>query len=132
MILRACFRLLVLGIALLMVLALFVASAANNSVAGSNLGTKTLSVSPDTLKPSACGAQHIERLITGTGIISGTNNNDLILGSSGIDVISGEGGDDCIVGGGGADTLIGGSGNDTCIGGPGIDVLALSCERQEP
>ena len=132
MILRTCLRLVWLSLPVLVLLAIFTASAATNSVARSDLSAGKLSVSPDDVKPPACSAQHIERLITGTGVISGTSDNDLILGSPGIDVISGEGGDDCIVGGGGADTLIGDSGDDTCIGGPGIDDVALSCERHEP
>jgi Ca2+-binding RTX toxin-like protein len=131
MIIRTCLRLFLLTLPALMLLAIVAASAATNSITGSSLGARHLSVAPDDVKPQACAAQDIERLISGTGVISGTSDNDLILGSSGADVISGEGGDDCIVGGGGADTLLGSSGDDTCIGGSGIDVLALSCERQE-
>jgi Ca2+-binding RTX toxin-like protein len=127
-----CYRLLLLGLSALLLFSLISASAAANIIPKSNLDEIHRQVTADDKKPSACGAQHIERLITGTGVISGTSDNDLILGGPGADTISGEGGDDCIVGGGGGDTLIGSSGDDTCIGGPGSDTLDATCERREP
>jgi hypothetical protein len=130
MMIRTCYRLLLLGLSALLLLSILSASAAANAVPKTRLGEIQRSITRNDKKPSACAAQHIERLITGSGVISGTSDNDLILGSAGADTISGEGGDDCIVGGGGDDTLIGNSGTDTCIGGPGTDVL--SCESEEP
>ena len=123
MIIRMCYRLLMFGLPALLLLSIISASAATTAVPQTRLGQVRRSISRDDKKPSACDAQHIERLITGTGVISGTSDNDLILGSPDADIISGEGGDDCIVGGGGDDTLIGNGGDNPCIGGPGTDVI---------
>ena len=108
--------------------AVFFATAAANTVAPSNLGEISRSADADDLKPAACAAQDVRRIITGGEVITGTSGSDLILGGEGDDTIWGEGGDDCIVGGGGDDTLIGGEGDDRCIGGPGSDQIDLSCE----
>jgi Ca2+-binding RTX toxin-like protein len=119
----------IIGLPFLAAMALVVAGAAATTVPSSRIDHDSRTVSSNALKPDACNAQSIENLITGTGAISGTSENDLILGGSGNDIISGEGGDDCIVGGGGDDTLIGNGGNDTCIGGSGSDTFDDTCER---
>jgi Ca2+-binding RTX toxin-like protein len=56
-------------------------------------------------------------VITGTGAIHGTDDNDLIIGSAGKDTIHAGAGNDCIVGGGDADQIFGDDGFDVCIGG---------------
>ena len=70
--------------------------------------------------------------IVGSGVINGTNGNDVIVGlgandtingGNGNDVICGNGGDDTINGGNGNDLLFGGFGNDTLNGGNGDDSL---------
>jgi len=131
MIRRLCCRLLILGLPILLLVGLYEASAATSTISQSSLDDVTRSVTADDLKPGACAAQHVTNLVVGSGVISGTASNDLILGGPGVDIISGAGGNDCIVGGGGADTLIGDAGNDTCIGGPGNDTLDPTCERAE-
>lgn len=61
--------------------------------------------------------------ITGSGSITGTPGDDVILGSSGADQIDGGGGNDVICGGAGDDTLRGGNGEDILLGGDGADEL---------
>ena len=117
------------GTVLLLLASVMSAVAATNMVTHSGLGDTSRSITTNDLKPSQCDALHLTNLITGSGNISGTLENDLILGSSGADTISGEGGNDCILGGGGNDTLIGGEGTDVCLGGPGSDTLDVSCEE---
>jgi Ca2+-binding RTX toxin-like protein len=131
MIIRICYRLLALGLPVMILLGAFSGSATTNSVSRSSLGDITSPITANDLKPPECAAQHVTNLIVDTGTISGTASSDLILGGPGDDTISGEGGNDCIVGGGGADILIGSAGNDTCIGGPGTDMLDATCERAE-
>ncbi|MEO7221788.1 MAG: calcium-binding protein, partial [Devosia sp.] len=61
------------------------------------------------------------------GIITGTENDDLLLGSAPgsaiADTITALGGNDSLAGYGGDDSLIGGQGNDTLDGGGGADTL---------
>ncbi|HEX9441116.1 MAG TPA: hypothetical protein VF909_15630, partial [Roseiflexaceae bacterium] len=124
------YRLVVIGLAALVLLSMMSAMAAANTVPPSGLADIRRSITPDDLKPSACDSIHLTNLIVATGAISGTAANDLILGGPGADTISGEGGDDCILGGGGDDQLYGGAGTDVCIGGGGSDILDPSCESQ--
>lgn len=131
MIIRICYRLLALGLPVLILLGAFSGSAATNTVSRSSIGDITSPITANDLKPPECAAQHVTNVIADTGTISGTASSDLILGGSGDDTISGENGNDCIVGGGGADILIGSAGDDTCIGGPGADMLDATCEREE-
>lgn len=65
-------------------------------------------------------------LVSGSGTLTGTDGNDLILGSPGADIIDGNGGNDCIVGGGGDDSLNGNNGNDVCLGGLESNVLQVA------
>jgi Ca2+-binding RTX toxin-like protein len=131
MIIRICYRLLALGLPVMILLGAFLGSAATNSVSRSSLGDITSPITANDLKPPECAAQDVTNLIVDTGTISGTASSDLILGGSNDDTISGEGDDDCIVGGGGDDILIGSADKDTCIGGPGTDTLDATCERAE-
>jgi Ca2+-binding RTX toxin-like protein len=120
-------RILLVGLALLLLASILTALAASNSVDPSRVGSTNQAVSYNQLRPVHC-TMNIQNVITGSGTITGTNQNDLILGSSGADSINGRQGLDCILGGGGDDTLNGFVGNgDVCIGGPGTDTFA-SCE----
>jgi Ca2+-binding RTX toxin-like protein len=122
----------VFRIALLVLFGLVVASVASaftaaNTIAPSNIGIQSVSVSANDLKPDACAGLNLTNVIHGSGTITGTSGNDLIFGNSGDDVIDGQGGDDCIVGGGGTDIIDGNDGTDVCIGSGG-NVTFLNCE----
>ena len=103
--------------------------ATANAVPTSKLGQNIAAITADILKPAACAALPLTNVVTGSGTISGTGGNDLILGSAGIDSIAGSGGNDCILGGGGADAIRGNGGSDVCIGGAGVDTF-VSCKTQ--
>jgi Ca2+-binding RTX toxin-like protein len=60
---------------------------------------------------------------TGTHVIVGTPNNDILNGTNGADCILGLGGQDIINGGEGDDFISGGDGDDTISGGPGNDFI---------
>jgi Ca2+-binding RTX toxin-like protein len=122
-------RILVLGLAALAIINLVTAFAAINTVQATNVAHQTISVGINELKPSTCAGWFLTNLVTGSGSITGTEGNDLILGGPDIDMIDGLGGDDCILGGGGDDQITGGDGNDICIGGPGTDTL-ITCEGE--
>jgi Ca2+-binding RTX toxin-like protein len=106
------------------------AAAAANSIPPTHLDSISRSVGIDALAPESCAAHPPDHLVIGSGTITGTSGDDLILGSPSADTINGGGGNDCILGGGGADTLVGGTGIDVCIGGPGADIIDVSCEDQ--
>jgi Ca2+-binding RTX toxin-like protein len=129
MFLQRVLRTILVGSVLLLLASVMSAMAASNMVARSGLGETHHSINANDLKPPQCDSINLTNLITGSGNISGTLENDLILGSTGADTISGEGGNDCILGGGGDDTLIGNDGIDTCLGGPGSDTFDPSCEE---
>lgn len=112
-----------LALFLLVALGLSAASAAANLVPVTWLGESRRTITPNDLKPAACAALSLSNLITGSGTLNGTNNNDLILGSPGADTINGRQGGDCILGGGGNDVIYGFIGNDVLLGGPGDDTL---------
>ena len=81
----------------------------------------------DQLLPTECAGVAATSLLTGTGAVTGTNANELLLGGPMGQNLRGQGGNDCLVGGGGNDTLNGGPGTDVCVGGPGTDSFA-GCE----
>jgi hypothetical protein len=121
-------------------LSMMTALAASNTVDPSFLHSESFSIDIDDLTPPQCASLNLVNIVTGSGTITGTTQNDLILGSSGGDTIVGNAGlwdtsDDCILGGGGNDTiwgdgwLFGGTGTDVCIGGPGTDTFR-NCETQ--
>ena len=89
---------------------------ASNSVPASRLGRVSMAITANDLKPAECASVNVTNIVTGSGAVTGTNGNDLVLGSSGIDIIDASGGDDCAVGGSGLDTIAGGLGTDVCIG----------------
>ncbi len=109
----ALFFILMVGLA-----SLFVSAAANN-VPTSGLSDQTFGEAPDGLKPTECYQISIANLITGSGNVDGSRDNDLILASSGSDNIQGKNGDDCVVGAvvvGGQNQIDGGNGYNVCFG----------------
>ncbi len=123
------FRWLLVGLFAVIVLTSMTAIAAANTVPPSQVDDQSVSYNVNHLKPSACSGIVLSNLVTGSGTMTGTAGNDLIIASSGADVIDGAGGNDCILGGGGADTITGGDGNDVCLGGADIDSFT-TCESE--
>ncbi len=123
------FRLLLVGVFAVIVVTSMTAIAAANTVPPSQVDDQSVSYNVNHLKPSACSGIVLSNLVTGSGTLTGTASNDLIIASSGADVIDGAGGNDCILGGGGADTITGGEGNDVCLGGADVDSF-ITCESE--
>lgn len=123
------FRLSMLGLFSIIIVTSMTAIAAANTVPPSQVDDQSVSYNINHLKPSACSGITLSNLITGSGTLTGTTGNDLIIASSGADVIDGVGGDDCILGGGGADTITGGDGSDVCLGGAELDSFT-TCESE--
>ncbi len=129
---RFMFQLVIFGLVTLVLISVITAVAAANTVPSTRLGNQTKSVTPNNLKPSFCGSLDLQNVVSGSGSITGTNGNDLILGSSGDDTIDGLDGNDCILGGTGNDTISGSNGNDVCNeGGDAGDTFA-TCETTIP
>ena len=109
------------------------AMAANNVVPITYLTDRSSIVTANHLKPAACSAITLTRILscpmTG-GACNGTDASELIIGSPLEDDIDSGKGDDCIVGGGGDDKIRGEQDMNVCIGGPGIDSFHPSCETQ--
>lgn len=122
-------QLVTFGLFALIVVSVVTAFAAGITIPSSNIGYQYIPVTVNDLKPSACNGITLTQIISGSGTLTGTSGNDLIIGSSGIDTIDGLGGDDCILGGSGDDSLTGNDGTDVCLGGPGNDVF-LTCEAE--
>jgi hypothetical protein len=117
----------ILGLFTLMVVSVVSAFAAGISVPASNVGQQSVPVTAEDIKPAACGALYLTNIVSGSGALTGTAANDLIIGSAGADTIDGAGGDDCILSSGGDDILAGSAGNDICLGGVGNDIF-IDCE----
>jgi len=115
------------GSFLLILASIVSAFAAGISMPSSNVGQQSIPVTAEDIKPPACDALDLTSIVSGSGSLTGTAANDLIIGSAGADSIDGSGGDDCILGGGGDDSLIGNDGNDVCLGGPGSNTFT-NCE----
>lgn len=126
---RSPFRLLIFGLVALIIITSITAVAATNTVPSTRVTAQMLSFNINQLKPSACSGITLTNLVTGSGTLTGTGGNDLILASSSADTIDGLGGDDCILGGSGDDSLTGNDGNDVCLGGLGNDVFT-ACEGE--
>ncbi|RJP51263.1 MAG: hypothetical protein C4557_08345 [Anaerolineaceae bacterium] len=122
-------RCILVGLFALTILSSLTAVAATNTIPSTRIGHEAVLFDINHLKPSSCAGITVTNLITGSGTLTGTEGNDLILASGGADVIDGLGGSDCILGGGGDDTITGGDGNDVCIGGGGTDTFA-TCESE--
>ena len=122
-------RYFVLLLAALIILSSLTAIAATNTIPSTQVEDKSITFQIAHLRPSACAGLSLANLITGSGTLTGTEGNDLILGSTGADVIDGLGGNDCILGGGGADTITGGDGSDVCLGGADTDAFT-TCESE--
>ena len=117
-----------LGIAV--VLGIVSAFAANIAVPMTRLTDQAQTITANTLKPSACSAITLNRVVVCTGgNCDGSGQSELILGTSNDERIRGRGGNDCILGGGGDDHLVGNNKSDVCIGGPGTDTFS-TCETQ--
>jgi Ca2+-binding RTX toxin-like protein len=121
-------KLFILGTTTLLLVSVLSAFAAGLSVSRSNVGSQSIPVTADDLKPAACNGLYLTNIVSGSGSLTGTAFNDLLIGSAGVDTIDGLGGDDCIVAGNADDIVIGGDGNDACLGGPGTDMLDATCE----
>jgi Ca2+-binding RTX toxin-like protein len=117
------------GLLALIVVSVATAFAAGITISPSNIDEKFVPVTADDLKPSACRGLSLTQVISGSGTLTGTSGNDLIIGSSGADLIDGLGGNDCVLGGSGDDSLTGSDGNDVCLGGPGNDQFT-ACETE--
>ena len=91
------------------------AIAATNTVPFTRITNQSEYIGSNDLKPYMCDGIYLTNLVSGSGTLTGTEGNDLILGSSGADVIDGLGGNDCVLGGGGADICTGGAGSDIFI-----------------
>lgn len=127
--LRFPLRYFIFGLVALVIMASLTAIAATNTIPPSRVTSQTIAFNINYLKPSACSGIVVANLVTGAGVITGTEGNDLILASAGDDIIDGLGGNDCILGGAGNDTINGGDGNDVCIGGAGADTFT-DCETE--
>jgi Ca2+-binding RTX toxin-like protein len=121
------FQILMIGFTMLIVMSVVVAAAAANTVPAIRLDDQSLSVTANDLKPASCAALYLTNIVSGSGTITGTNENDLIIGGPGNDTIDGLGGDDCILADDGDDTIDGSSDTDVCIGGSGDDIFS-NCE----
>lgn len=126
---RNFFNVVWVGLLVLTAFSVATAVAATNAVPSTSTEHRSLVIGLNELKPPQCNGINLTNLVTGTGTLSGTGGNDLILGSSMPDIIDGAGGDDCILSGGDIDTITGDTGNDVCLGGPDTDVF-LTCEVQ--
>jgi Ca2+-binding RTX toxin-like protein len=115
------------GLLALVVVSVATAFAAGITVPSSNVDEKSVWVTAADLRPSVCAGLSLTQVISGSGTLTGTAGNDLIIGSSGADTIDGLGGNDCILGGSGDDSLTGNEGNDVCLGSPGNDIFT-DCE----
>lgn len=121
---RRLYHYIIWGLLFIILLSVFTAFAAVNSVPSGRMDEDRLSIDPNKLKPPECDFDVVNLISAGTGWTDGTNGNDLILGTNKADRINGLGGSDCIVGGDGNDRLNGDAGDDVILGGLGKDVVA--------
>ncbi len=122
-------KLLALGLLALILVSLVSAFAAGLNMPYSNIEQQSIPVTAEDLKPPDCASLYLTNIVRGSGTLTGTAANDLIIGSAGVDTIDGLGGDDCILGSGGDDSLTGSEGTDVCLGGSGTDVFT-TCETE--
>jgi Ca2+-binding RTX toxin-like protein len=117
------------GLLALILVSITSAFAAGISVPASNVGQRSIPVTAEDIKPPSCDSLHLTNIVSGSGTLTGTSANDLIIGSAGADTIDGMDGHDCILGGDGDDLIAGGDGLDICLGGTGADIFA-TCESE--
>jgi len=122
-------QLLVFCFVLFVLISALTAFTAGISISNTSLSVQSSLASANQVKPSACTSLNLTNIVSGSGKLTGTNGNDLILDGSGMDTIDGLGGDDCILGGGGDDIIDGNSGTAVCLGGPGADAFT-ACESE--
>lgn len=102
---------------LLVAVSIISADTASNSVPPTRLGRVDRAIGPNDLKPAACAALTLTRLLVASvGVSSGNNSAELIVGIPATTRINGNGGDDCIVGNQGITQIFGNGGTDVCIG----------------
>jgi Ca2+-binding RTX toxin-like protein len=101
--------------------------AAGTTVPLGHVGRVSRPIATADLTPVACNNGTPVNRIAGSGVVTGTNQSDLVLGSTSVDSMDGRQQNDCIVGGDGDDVIDGFNGTDVCIGGSGIDVF-VRCE----
>ncbi len=126
------FQFMLFGLIALVLVSVSTAIAATNTVPTTRLDNQTKSITANDVKPFFCASLNLQNIITGSGTITGTNGNDLILGSAADDTINGLGGTDCILGGGGNDTISGDGGSDVCSGGGNAGDTFATCETTIP
>jgi Ca2+-binding RTX toxin-like protein len=114
-------RLITYSLLILILASAVTAIATANTVPFTRVANRSEYIGLNDFKPYACGGLYLTNIVSGTGTLTGTLGNDLILGSPSADVIDGLGGNDCIVGGGGIDV---------CLSDVGNDVL-ISCEVEQ-
>ncbi len=94
------------------------AFTAANTVPATNISQFTKAIAPVDLEPSECKTSiTVTSIVAGTGTVSSTAANQLVLGSSAVDTITDASfGSACMVGGAGSDSLTGKTGGgDLCI-----------------
>ena len=121
-----------IGFFTLIVISVFNAVAASNTVPVTHADKDSFGLGVTELTPPQCAGMGLTNIVDYGAGQNGTAGNDLILGTYDGDTgINGGAGNDCILGGGGDDRwwlfiwwpgLSGGDGNDVIIGGPGTDV----------
>jgi Ca2+-binding RTX toxin-like protein len=114
-------RLIAYSLLALVLISAVTAVAAANTVPFTRVTNRSEYIGLNDFKPYACGGMYLTNIVSGSGTLTGTAGNDLILGSPSVDMIDGLGGNDCIVGGGGTDV---------CLNDVGNDVL-ISCEVEQ-
>jgi Ca2+-binding RTX toxin-like protein len=107
----------------LVVTSIFFAFSASNTIPQTRRTNQTFVINANALKPTACAALNLTRLVILARGDNTTGQSELVLGTTGDDDIRSRGGTDCLLGGGGNDSLRGGNGMDILIGGPGNDTL---------
>lgn len=121
-----------LALSVLILVGTISAFAAANIVPVTRLGEILRANTANDFKPPECASLNLNNIVVGSGNITGTNQNDLILASPFDDIVNGRNGSECILGGGGndyiegrqgSDIILGGPGDDTLMGGPGNDIL---------
>ena len=122
-------KLMLLASIVLVITSISSAFAAGINAPASNVGQQSMLVTAEDIKPAACGALQLTNIVSGSGVLIGTDGNDLMIGSAGTDSIDGLSGNDCILGSSGDDSLAGNEGNDICLGGTGNDVF-FDCEME--